>query len=164
MSVKDDLEKAFAAESEAHHQYLAFAAKADEEGHSQVGRLFRAVATAEAVHARNHLRVLQAVKGTRENLEQALTRKTHEFDVMYPAMIITAQADGEEEAKRTFQWAKRAERRHLDLYEKALENWDGGSGDAPYWICPSCGNIRERDAPAECSICGFDGKDFIRSD
>jgi rubrerythrin len=162
MSIKQDLEKAFAAESEANHQYLSFAAKAEEEGFAQIGRLFRAVAEAEAVHARNHLLVLQAADGTRENLKHALARETHEFDVMYPAMIITAQADGDEKVKQTFQWAKAVERIHLDLYQKALETWEEDPGDFPYWICPSCGHTHEREAPSECPVCGTEGRKFVR--
>jgi Rubrerythrin len=42
-----NLETAFAGESQASRKYLFFAEKADEEGHKQVGRLFRAAADAE---------------------------------------------------------------------------------------------------------------------
>jgi rubrerythrin len=41
------LKEAFAGESQANRKYLAFAAKADEEGLPQVARLFRAAAEAE---------------------------------------------------------------------------------------------------------------------
>ena len=43
MSTMDNLKEAFAGESQANRKYLAFAAKADEEGYAQVARLFRAV-------------------------------------------------------------------------------------------------------------------------
>ena len=48
---------AFAGESQANRKYLFFAEKAEEEGHKQIARLFRAAAEAETVHARNHLRL-----------------------------------------------------------------------------------------------------------
>jgi len=38
-------------EAKAYHRWLAFARKADDEGHGQIAKLFRAVATAEGVHA-----------------------------------------------------------------------------------------------------------------
>ncbi|MCJ7665370.1 MAG: rubrerythrin family protein, partial [Actinobacteria bacterium] len=46
-----NLAEAFAGESQANRKYLAFAKKADEEGHPQSARLFRAAADAETVHA-----------------------------------------------------------------------------------------------------------------
>ncbi len=161
VNVQHYLERAFAAESEANHQYLAFAAKAEAEGYSQIGRLFRAVAEAEAVHARNHLRVLRTVRGTRENLAQALARETHEFDVMYPAMIITALGDGDEESRRTFHWANEAEKTHLDLYRTVLENWEGDLGDHPYFVCSQCGHTCERAVPIKCPVCHGEGRDFL---
>ncbi len=161
-NIQHHLEKAFAAEAEANHQYLAFAARADEEGFTQVGRLFRAVALAEAVHARNHFGALGAVQGTRENLERARARETYEFDVMYPAMIIHALADGEEETRRTFHWANEAEKTHLDLYQRFLETWDGDQGNVPYFVCSCCGHTREGDAPAECPVCGSEGTEFMK--
>jgi len=36
--------------------------KADEEGHPQIAKLFRAAAAAEAVHARNHLEAMGVLK------------------------------------------------------------------------------------------------------
>ncbi len=56
MTTRDNLKEAFAGESQANRTYLAFAEKADQEGHKQVAKLFRAAAAAETVHALNHLR------------------------------------------------------------------------------------------------------------
>ncbi|MEN6409930.1 MAG: ferritin family protein, partial [Anaerolineaceae bacterium] len=38
----EDLQSAFAGESQANRKYLAFAIKAEQEGYTQVARLFRA--------------------------------------------------------------------------------------------------------------------------
>ena len=62
-NTKDNLEFAFAGESQANRKYLFFAEKADEEGQKHIARLFRAAADAETVHARNHLKVMQGIKG-----------------------------------------------------------------------------------------------------
>ena len=53
--------EAFAGESQANRKYLAFAKKADQEGYTQVGKLFRAAAEAETVHAHAHLRALNSL-------------------------------------------------------------------------------------------------------
>ncbi len=55
MSTKDNLAAAFAGESQANRKYLAFAAKADADGLSQIAKLFRAAGDAETVHAHAHL-------------------------------------------------------------------------------------------------------------
>ena len=76
---EQDLNEAFAGESQANRKYLAFAKQADMDGFPQVARLFRAAAEAETIHAHNHLRALGAVKETRTNLLDAITGETHEF-------------------------------------------------------------------------------------
>jgi rubrerythrin len=47
----EKLKAAFAGESQANRRYLAFARKADEEGLTQMAKLFRAAAEAETVYA-----------------------------------------------------------------------------------------------------------------
>ena len=59
MATADNLQDAFAGESQANRKYLAFAKKADEDGYPQVAKLFRAAAAAETVHAHAHLRALK---------------------------------------------------------------------------------------------------------
>ena len=82
-----NLQAAFAGESQANRKYLAFAKKAEEEGHIGVSKLFRAAAAAETVHAHNHLNVLQGIKSTLENLHQAYEGEHHEFSKMYPEFM-----------------------------------------------------------------------------
>ena len=71
MSTKDNLQEAFAGESQANRKYLAFAKKAEQDNFKQVARLFRAAAAAETVHAHAHLRAMGGIRGTLENLEEA---------------------------------------------------------------------------------------------
>jgi len=87
----DNLQQAFAGESQANRKYLFFAEKAEEEGQKQIARLFRAAAEAETVHARNHLRVLQGIKPTKDNLSAAIGGEHHEFTQMYPGFIKEAE-------------------------------------------------------------------------
>jgi len=53
---QENLQEAFAGESQANRKYLAFAKQADREGYPQIAKLFRAAAEAETVHAHAHLR------------------------------------------------------------------------------------------------------------
>jgi rubrerythrin len=93
------LMEAFAGASQANRRYLAFAQQAEKEGYPQVAKLFRAAAEAETVHAHAHLRALKGVKSTVENLKEAISGETHEFNIMYPAMIGTAIVEGHKEAE-----------------------------------------------------------------
>ncbi|MCA1809812.1 MAG: rubrerythrin family protein, partial [Lentisphaerae bacterium] len=62
MATQDNLQAAFAGESQANRKYLAFAKKAEQDGYAQVAKLFRAAAEAETVHAHAHFRVLGGIK------------------------------------------------------------------------------------------------------
>lgn len=157
---EDALKEAFAGESQANRKYLAFAAKADQEGFPQAARLFRAAADAETVHAHSHLRALKAVRGTRENIAEALAGETHEFKSMYPAMIEEARAEGNKEAERSFHYANEVEKIHAGLYERLLAGLEGAGEGYPYWVCPVCGYTAEREAPETCPVCGAKGKVF----
>ncbi|MCX8126546.1 MAG: rubrerythrin family protein, partial [Dehalococcoidia bacterium] len=121
MSSTDNLKAAFAGESQANRKYLFFADKAEEEGLKQVARLFRAAAEAETVHARAHFRVLEGVKSTKENLKAAIEGEGYEFTKMYPEFIKQAEAEGNQVAKRSFDFANRVEQVHHSLFKKALE-------------------------------------------
>ena len=154
------LREAFAGESQANRKYLAFAAKADQEGFPQAARLFRAAADAETIHAHSHLRALKGVRSTRENLEEAVAGETHEFQSMYPGMIESARTEGNKEAERSFHFANEVEKVHAALYQKLLKSL-GESGETyPYYVCPVCGYTAEREAPETCPVCGAKGKMF----
>jgi rubrerythrin len=160
-NTEENLKEAFAGESQANRRYLAFAKKAEEEGYSQVAKLFRAAAEAETVHAHNHLRALKAIRSTKENIQEAIQGETHEFKKMYPEMIEKAKAEKKNEAMETFHFANEVEKIHAALYTKALENLGKNEG-VDYYVCPVCGNTVERSAPEKCPICATPGKRFIR--
>ena len=48
---ENNLQEAFAGESQANRKYLAFAKKAERDGYLQAAKLFRAAAAAETIHA-----------------------------------------------------------------------------------------------------------------
>lgn len=51
---KDALLSAFGGESMAHLRYLVFSEIAEKEGYPNVSKLFKAIAFAEYIHAKNH--------------------------------------------------------------------------------------------------------------
>ena len=161
---EDALKEAFAGESQANRKYLAFAAKADQEGFAQAARLFRAAAEAETIHAHAHLKALKGIRSTKENLQEAVAGETHEFKIMYPAMIEAAKVEGHKEAERSFVFANEVEKIHAGLYQRMLDNLDGAKDAYSYYICPVCGYTAEKEAPETCPVCGAKGKMFKKVD
>jgi rubrerythrin len=161
---EENLSEAFAGESQANRKYLAFAAKADQEGYAQVARLFRAAAEAETVHAHNHLRALKGIRSTRENLEEAIAGELHEFKEMYPAMIEQAKGEGNKEAERSFLYANAVEEFHHKLYEDAMASLGSAAETYSYYVCPLCGYTVGKEPPENCPVCGAKGKVFKKVD
>ena len=163
MASMDNLKEAFAGESQANRKYLAFAKKAEEDGFAQVARLFRAAAEAETVHAHAHLRVMDGIKSTAENLEEAIEGEGFEFQQMYPEFLAEAQKEGMKPAEFSFKNALAVEEIHHGLYAKAREAVTAGKDlpTAPIYVCPVCGNTVEGGAPDQCPICNVPGDRFI---
>ncbi len=157
------LKDAFAGESQAHMRYLIFAEKAEKEGFSNVARLFKAIAYAEFVHAKNHLMELGEVKGTADNLGAAVAGETFEVEEMYPVYHEAAKLQGEEGAQRTTRFALEAEKIHAELYSKAREAvLQGRDADiGKIYICPMCGYTAVGEAPDRCPICGCPRDKFV---
>jgi len=163
-NTQENLKAAFAGESQANRHYLFFADKAAKEGHPQIARLLRAVAEAETVHARNHLKVMGGIKSTRDNLEAAIGGEYYEFMQMYPGFIEQAKAEGNNDAEISFGYANKVEKIHHGLYQKALTALDEGEElkDEPYFVCQGCGYTVVGEAPEKCPICGAPRSMFKR--
>ena len=152
----DNLQAAFAGESQANRRYLFFAEKADQEGHMQIARLFRAAAEAETVHARNHLSVLDEIKSTADNLKAAIGGEHYEFSEMYPGFIKQADGEGNDKAGRSFDLANSVEKIHHGLFKAALDMLEEGkeAEQKPFHVCQVCGYTVEGEAPDKCPVCG----------
>ena len=153
---RENLESAFAGESQANRKYLFFAEKAESEDQKRIARLFRAAAEAETVHARNHLKVLQGIKSTRENLQAAISGENHEFTEMYPQFIDTGNSENDKKAVDSFDLANKVEKIHHSLYQEAVSDLEKGTVRElkPFYVCQICGNTVEGEAPDKCPVCG----------
>ena len=158
----DNLMAAFAGESQANRKYLAFAKKADEEGHKQVAKLFRAAAHAETVHALNHFKAAGGIKSTTENLQEAIAGENYEAVSMYPPMLEEAEDSQEKAAARSFRWALEVEKIHEALYRKAAEMLGKEMAETDYYVCPVCGYTHEGPFEGRCPVCNALGEKFER--
>ena len=156
----DNLMEAFAGESQANRKYLAFAKKAEQEGHLNAAKLFKAASDAETIHALKHFEVAGKVGSTMDNLKSGVEGETFEYKEMYPPFVEQAEAEGNKAAVKTFTFAMKAEEVHAGLYQEAMDNLDSKE-EVFYYLCPVCGNI-EKAVPGKCPICGVPGDKFIK--
>jgi len=163
MSTQENLQGAFAGESQANRKYLAFAKKAEADGFSQVAKLFRAAAAAETIHAHAHLRAMGGVKSTAENLRSAVDGETFEFEQMYPPYIEQARDEGAKAAVISFQNALAVEEVHAGLYKEAFAKVEAGEdmAAATIMVCAICGNTVVGEAPEKCLVCGAPAAKFF---
>ena len=159
----DNLKEAFAGESQANQKYRAFAKKAERDGLPNVARLFRTTAEAELIHAEGHLKALDSIGSTAENLQAAVDGETYEFEKMYPPMVTQAESEGHK-AKRMFNYAVEAEAVHAKLYTLALEAVKQGVDldEVEFYLCPVCGHIEFGSPPDKCPICGALGSKYVQ--
>ncbi len=171
-----NLRSAFGGESMAHMRYKIWAAKAEKDGFPNVARLFRAISSAEQVHATNHFTELRNEAGaflvpsmagfglgaTSENLQGAIEGEMFEITEMYPVYKETAKFQAEQGAEVSFHYALSAEKIHAAMYKKAKEAVDAGKDVelGPVQICSVCGYTVEGKIPDKCPICGSPGEEF----
>jgi rubrerythrin len=154
-SIKN-LAEAFAGESQANRRYLAFADKAEEEGYSNVARLFRAAAESETIHAINHLKAMDGINSTLENAKEAWQGEKDEYTGMYPMFMDQAKRDSNNAALQSFFWANEAEKKHGEFYEKAVNALKDGNDLElnDIYVCSVCGFTVEGTPPDKCPTCG----------
>jgi rubrerythrin len=157
---EQNLQTAFAGESQARGKYFYFAAKAKEEGYPQVSRIFEETGNNEYEHAKIWLKYLGGIGGTADNLKTAASGENYESTDMYVNFAKTAKEEGFTEIAERFEQIAAIEKRHEERYKKLLENLGKNvpetSGGFHVWECVNCGhNINAKAAPNKCPVCGY---------
>lgn len=170
-----NLNAAYRGESNANNRYSAFAIKAEAEGQAQVAKLFRAAASAEAIHRDTHKATIAKLGGTvdqltldavnpgttAENLAEAIKGESYERDTMYPAFLKLAKAENNRDAERSFHFAVAAEKEHAALYTEALARL-GKNPVVEYYVCPVCGDTTVgRPTKDKCATCRTATEKFV---
>jgi rubrerythrin len=151
-SVKENLGKAFAAESKASVRNTAFALKAQSEGHSALASLFRAIAESDSVHARRFLLLMRGKIGTtKENLQSALKSELDASESHYPAMVQEAK-DASLSIRKAFIQSMKTDSEHAGLLKASMGKPSQEIG-TEYYVCQICGHISVGTLPENCPIC-----------
>ena len=152
----DNLKSAFAGKAQTSRLYLAFSEAAEEEGHKQIAKLFRAAAESETVHAMHHLRTSGGVLSTEENLKASIDRENLEHSHRYSEFIEQSKKEGKTEAALGFAYAKKVEIDHERNFKEAEQSLSRNKDLPPQrmFVCQICGEIHIGEPPKTCPVCG----------
>ena len=151
----------------AQDRYLAFAAKADNEGYKQVASLFRAVARAEQILYTYHFDAIKELGGvaeeviaelptvasTKENIEKSSNKAgADQLDADYATYVKTARAEGSRTAAKVIEYARNAEAQNVRLFTAAAKSLEQMRGTPKgYFICGVSGFVTPTLDAANCA-------------
>ena len=155
---EQNLQAAFAGESQARNKYTYFASVAKKEGYEQISAIFTETAGNEKEHAEVEFKFLNGIGNTIENLKAAASGEKHEWTEMYPGFEAIAREEGFTEIADFFKEVAEVEAEHEKRYLELIKNIEEGKvfkkDETTKWKCRNCGYIHEgTEAPAECPVC-----------
>ncbi len=149
----ENLQTAFAGESQAHTKYQYYASKAKNEGYVQIANIFLETSKNEKEHAKIWFKYLHdgAVPDTIANLNDAADGENYEWTDMYDEFAKVADEEGFKEIAAKFRMVGAIEKHHEERYRQLIGNIDDGDRT---WICSNCGHIViGSKAPEICPVC-----------
>ena len=156
---EQNLQTAFAGESQAHTKYLYYASKAKKDGYVQMAAIFEETARNEKEHAKIWFKLLHdGMPDTPDNLADAAAGENYEWTDMYAGFAREAREEGFDAIAAKFEMVAAIEKEHEERYRKLLQNINdrkvfSKDGDC-VWQCSNCGHIViGRQAPQVCPVC-----------
>ena len=156
---EQNLQTAFAGESQARNKYTFYASQAKKEGFEQIAALFTETANNEKEHAKMWFKLLNGGIGkTVDNLKDAAAGENYEWTDMYAEFAEQAKAEGFTQIAALFEAVGAIEKEHEARYRKLLANIEdecvfSKDGDV-IWECANCGHIVIGEkAPEVCPAC-----------
>ena len=157
---EQNLQTAFAGESQAHTKYLYYASRAKKDGYVQISKLFEETAKNEKEHAKIWFKLLHggSVPATEINLADAADGENYEWTDMYAGFAVTAREEGFPQIADLFEGVAAIEKAHEERYRKLLKNVEEKAvfekSGVKVWECRNCGHIVVgTKAPEVCPIC-----------
>lgn len=153
-----NLQKAFAAESQARNLYTFFASRAKKDGYEQIAYLFLKTAGNEKEHAEIWYKEMCGIGNTAENLLLAAETENHEWINTYSEYAQVADREGYHQIADKFRKVAMIERHHEEIYRALLHNIDSNQVfercEVKIWECRNCGHITVGiKAPEICPTC-----------
>lgn len=154
----ENLQAAFAGESQARNKYTYFASKAKKDGYEQIAAIFEETANNEKEHAKMWYKIMEGIGSTPENLQAAADGEAYEWTEMYPGFAKTAREEGFDDIADAFEMVAAIEKEHEERYKALLSKVKDGivfsaDGDT-IWQCRNCGHIVVGPkAPEVCPVC-----------
>ncbi len=155
---EQNLQAAFAGESQARNKYTYFASVAKKEGYEQISEIFLKTAENEKEHAKMWFKELNGIGNTAENLEAAAAGENFEWTDMYENFAKVAEEEGFKELAYKFRAVGAIEKTHEERYRALLNNVETKKvfekSSVSVWECRNCGHIVVgTKAPEVCPVC-----------
>ena len=157
---EQNLQAAFAGESQARNKYTYFASQAKKEGYEQIAAIFMETAENEREHAKMWFKALHGgkVPTTLENLMDAASGENYEWTEMYAEMARTAREEGFEAIARQMEGVAAIEKHHEERYLKLAANIKEEEVfekvTETMWKCRNCGHLYfGKKPPVVCPVC-----------
>ncbi|NLA42421.1 MAG: rubrerythrin family protein [Smithella sp.] len=161
--IREALREAYVGEAKASLRLKMFADKADQEGYSQMARLFRVIAFSEEIHGKRALRVLREIKTTEENLAESFESEKTVAEIAYDRFVKIAEQAGDKQALLHFSQSRDVEETHAKLYKQAMNHFME-ERQAVYHVCMVCGYVADGVLPEECPVCAAKKDQFTTFD
>jgi rubrerythrin len=157
---EQNLQTAFAGESQARNKYTYFASVAKKAGFEQISAIFAETADNEKEHAKLWFKALHGgeMPNLGEALKMAAEGEHYEWTEMYKGFSETAKAEGFDKLAYQFAAVAEIEKSHEDRYNKLAANIKDSKvyekDGKVVWQCRNCGYLYEgTKAPEVCPVC-----------
>ena len=155
---EQNLQTAFAGESQARNKYTYFASVAKKEGYEQIAAIFEQTANNEKEHAKMWFKLLEGIGTTAENLLHAAEGENYEWTDMYENFAKEAEEEGFKSIAAKFRMVGAIEQHHEERYRALLSNMEMQAvfekSEETIWECRNCGHlVIGKKAPAVCPVC-----------
>lgn len=164
---EQNLQTAFAGESQARNKYTFYASKAKKEGYVQIAEIFTATAANEKEHAEIWYKLLHdGIGDTMANLADAAAGENYEWTDMYATFAKEAEEEGFDRIASLFTMVGNIEKEHEERYLALKKNIEEGKVFAreteQVWVCSNCGHVHiGKHAPQECPVCSHPQGYFV---
>ena len=156
----ENLQTAFAGESQARVKYEVYASQAKKDGYEQIAAFFTETSANEKEHAKLWYKAMHGGKvgPTTENLKMAAEGENYEWTDMYAGFAKTAEEEGFEQIAAQMRGVAAIEKEHEERYLALLKNIEQAQvfsrvGEQ-VWICRNCGHVHVGPtAPVVCPVC-----------